>query len=230
MTTANPCKPAAEHRTGEPRSDGWTPERQRIFLHCLSQHGKVALSCKVAEKSEAAAYMLRNSARGHVFALGWKAAVVLARDVIEDRLLAAAIDGVESVTRRYADATTVRCALNTKLSMAMLHRLDARAATLDDAEAAILRSICSAFGEFISDVIMEGGGADKLAAFLAAYPDPLAAQVAAAAKTSPQPQLVEETAVLAKPPGQPRPALPPIIAAEPCSCPDDVPRRELEKV
>ncbi|MEK6637880.1 MAG: hypothetical protein AABY88_07325, partial [Pseudomonadota bacterium] len=177
MTTAKAqnCKPAAQYRSDTPRADGWTFERQATFLMALAETGLVSAACKIAEMSPASAYALRREARGVAFHLGWQAANLLARDRLEDVLLEAAISGVESVTTRI-EKTTHRRVLNGNLSMAVLNRLDARAAALDDRAMAIARSIGAAFEEFIC-VVLAGGGSDAVTAFLAEHLDPLAAQV-----------------------------------------------------
>jgi hypothetical protein len=172
-TTA--CKPAADYRTDAPRGDGWTYERQATFLLTLSETGLVSQACKFAEMSVASAYALRREARGRAFALGWQAAHLLARDRLEDLLLEAAIAGVESVSTRVDGVTRRRC-LNANLSMAVLNRLDKRAAALDDRAVGVARAIGAAFEDFITLVL---GGCDDAAidAFLGGHPDPLGAQV-----------------------------------------------------
>ena len=177
MTKAQNCTPAADYRTDAPREDGWTYERQATFLMVLAETGLVSAACKIAEMSPASAYALRREARGVAFHLGWQAAHLLARDRLEDILLEAAITGVESVTTRI-EKTTHRRVLNGNLSMAVLNRLDRRAAALDDQAMAAARSISSAFEDFIC-VILDGGGNNEIAKFLADNPDPLAAQIEA---------------------------------------------------
>jgi hypothetical protein len=177
MTKAQNCTPAADYRTDAPREDGWTFERQATFLMALAETGLVSAACKIAEMSPASAYALRREARGVAFHLGWQAAHLLARDRLEDILLEAAITGVESVTTR-VEKTTHRRVLNGNLSMAVLNRLDARAAALDDRAMAAARSISSAFEDFIC-VVLDGGGNNEIAVFLAEHPDPLGAQVTA---------------------------------------------------
>jgi hypothetical protein len=192
MIMTNPrCKPAADYRTDAPREDGWTFERQATFLMALAETGLVSAACKIAEMSPTSAYALRREARGMAFHLGWQAAHLLARDRLEDILLEAAISGVESVTTR-VEKTTHRRVLSGNLSMAVLNRLDARAAALDDRAMSVARAIGAAFEEFIA-VVLAGGGADAIAAFLAEHPDPLAAQVAASKDTVPQ--LIEKSAI-----------------------------------
>jgi hypothetical protein len=220
---AKPCKPAADYRTDAPRVDGWTYERQAAFLMALSETGLVSAACKIAEMSVASAYALRREPRGRGFALGWQAAHLLARDRLEDVLLEAAITGVESVTERM-EGLSVRRSLNGNLSMAVLNRLDRRAAALDDRAMAVARSIGAAFEDFIT-LILDGGDAHAIAAFLEMHPDPLEAQVAAAAEareTTPVPIVVEKSATFSILPitGQVRNDLivPPADLHIPCAC------------
>ncbi len=192
-----PCTPAADYRTDAPRVDGWIPARQAAFLMALSETGLVSAACETAEMSVASAYALRREARGRGFALGWQAAHLLARDRLEDVLLEAAITGVASVTER-VEGISVRRSLNGNLSMAVLNRLDKRAAALDDRAMAVARSISAAFEAFLI-VILDGGNEAAIDAFLEANPDPLEAQVVAAAAaaardTAPAPILVEKSA------------------------------------
>ncbi len=175
MTKAQNCTPAADYRTDAPREDGWTYERQATFLMALAETGLVSSACKIAEMSPASAYSLRREARGVAFHLGWQAAHLLARDRLEDILLEAAIAGVESITTR-VEKTTLRQVFNGNFSMAVLNRLDRRAASLDDRAMAAARSISGAFEAYIG-LVLAGGGSAEIAAFLAQHPDPLAAQV-----------------------------------------------------
>jgi hypothetical protein len=228
MSTA-PCTPAADYRTDAPRVDGWTPARQAAFLMTLSETGLVSQACAFAEMSVASAYALRREARGRGFALGWQAAHLLARDRLEDVLLEAAITGVSSVTER-VEGISVRRTLNGNLSMAVLGRLDKRAAALDDRAMAVARSISAAFEDFII-LILDGGNQAAIDAFLEAHPDPLEAQVTAAAAardTAPAPIVVEKSASFSSVARPGQPGINPIPALQaspiPCSCPAD---REL---
>jgi hypothetical protein len=196
MTKTTSCTPAADYRTDAPRVDGWTPQRQAAFLMTLAQTGLVSQACKVAEMSASSAYALRREPRGRAFHLGWQAAHLIARDRLEDVLLEAAINGIESVTAR-VDGVTRRRVLNGGLSMAMLNRLDARLATLDDVELGAARSVASAFEAFIC-LILDEGDAEAITAFLEANPDPLAPKtvsVPAVLHSAPLPQLVEKSAI-----------------------------------
>ena len=219
--SSTPCTPAADYRTDAPRVDGWTYERQAAFLMTLSETGLVSQACAFAEMSVASAYALRREPRGAAFALGWQAAHVLARDRLEDVLLEAAITGVESVSTR-VDGVARRRTLNGNLSMAVLDRLDKRAAALDDRAIAVARSIGAAFEAFLT-LVLDGGKADAIAAFLKAHPDPLAAQVEAAAREhAPAPILVEKSAVFSSLAMPNQLVIDPIAALQaspiPCSC------------
>ena len=215
------CKPAADYRTDAPRVDGWTYERQATFLMALSESGLVSQACKFAGMSVASAYALRREPRGRAFALGWQAAHLLARDRLEDVLLEAAITGVESVSTR-VDGVTHRRSLNGNLSMAVLGRLDKRAAALDDRAAAVARSIGAAFEDFIA-LVLDGGKADAIAAFLKAHPDPLA--MTSEETPAPAPQFVEKSAIFSSPFLFSGPRMNPVTAAAaraiPCGCPAD---------
>jgi hypothetical protein len=209
--TSTPCTPAA------------------VFLMTLSETGLVSQACAFAEMSVASAYALRREPRGAAFALGWQAAHLLARDRLEDVLLEAAISGIESVSTR-VDGVARRRTLNGNLSMAVLGRLDKRAAALDDRAIAVARSISAAFEDFII-LILDGGNQATIAAFLEANPDPLGPQVTAAAAardTAPAPIVVEKSAIFSRPAMPSQPISDPISALQaspiPCSCPAD---REL---
>jgi hypothetical protein len=242
MANAQHCTPAADYRTDAPRIDGWTYERQAAFLMALAQSGTVSQACAVAEMSAASAYMLRREPRGLAFQLGWHAAHLMARDRLEDVMLEAAIVGIESVSTR-VDGVTRRRAINSNLSMAVLNRLDRRLAALDDDAVAAARSIGAAFDDFIA-LILAGGGADDVASFLDAHPDPLASQVAEARQVeragdgvkivAPTPQLVEKSAIFMTPPtynrGQSDAVTPLSLAAIPCACPADRDLARLEAV
>jgi hypothetical protein len=225
MTSTAPCKPAAAFRTDAPRVDGWTPQRQALFLMSLAQTGNVSRACEVAEMSTMSAYGLRREPRGMAFNLGWQAANLMARDVLEDILLEAAIEGVESISERI-DGITHRRALNTGMSMAVLNRLDRRLASLDDQAAAVSRTIGAAFDDFIA-LILAGGGAPEIADFLESHADPLAAQVvnAASAKPASKHKLPEESAIFYQAQARNEAAPIPVILSaptpEPCACPAD---------
>ncbi|MBV9930442.1 MAG: hypothetical protein JO013_05815 [Alphaproteobacteria bacterium] len=50
------------------RHDGWTPERQRLFIHALALCGSVTLASLAAGMSRETAYRLRRRRGGESFA------------------------------------------------------------------------------------------------------------------------------------------------------------------
>lgn len=74
------------------RRDGWTPERQRGFIHALSRIGIVTAAARSVAMSPKSAYALLNRAGpGSGFARAWEAALsegqFCARDAAIDRAL-----------------------------------------------------------------------------------------------------------------------------------------------
>lgn len=114
--------PAATPTT---RHDGFTPERQRIFLESLAINGLVRLACTAADMSHEAAYRLRQRHEGTAFRLGWEAALVLARARLADTLMERAINGQEDVVTYDPDShTRTRHRHDTRLALSLLARLD----------------------------------------------------------------------------------------------------------
>jgi hypothetical protein len=192
MAKTNRCTPAADYRTDAPRVDGWTDERKAIFLLTLARTGVVATACNAAEMSVSSAYFLRREQRGTMFALGWKAAHLLARDLLEDRLLEYGLCGIESVVTK-AEGITHRKAFSYGLSMAVLNRLDRRAAALDDPEMGLVRRLCARFDAFIN-LILAGSDEAALMDFMMAIPDPLGAPLASVVTPQPRAEAGAETA------------------------------------
>ena len=107
-----------------PQDHGWSPFSRRLFLDTLAETGKVGEACEMTGLARAGAYALRN--RDRLFAAGWDAAAAIARDVLADRLAEAALDGVTDTLTRADGVTITRHRFDTRLSIAVLHRLDKR--------------------------------------------------------------------------------------------------------
>ncbi len=60
------------------RHDGWTAERQRIFLTVLAETGSISQSCRDAGVSSRSAYRLRQRPDAAAFATAWDQALRLA--------------------------------------------------------------------------------------------------------------------------------------------------------
>lgn len=119
--------PAAAYLRHAGRVDGWSAGRQAAFLLHLADHGLVADAARCVGMSLSSAYALRRHARGYAFALGWEGALLVARRIVADNLLAAAIRGEEARWIR-ADGETRYTRQNVKLSLALLDRADPAAA------------------------------------------------------------------------------------------------------
>jgi hypothetical protein len=74
------------------RKDGWTPQRQRIFLAALATHGLVSRAAKAAEMGVTSAYNLRKRKGAESFAAAWDQVEREARD----RALAYVIEHVRN--------------------------------------------------------------------------------------------------------------------------------------
>lgn len=108
----------------EQRYDGWTPEKQRVFLEALSEGHTVTYACRAVRMSQQSAYALRRSARGAAFALGWQAALLLGRDRLADEMMDRALNGTVEEISLGNGQVTERRRFDNRLGMAMLARLD----------------------------------------------------------------------------------------------------------
>lgn len=120
------------------RHDGWTPPARAAFLDTLAVSGIVTDACKEVKRSSQAAYALRN--RDALFAAGWDAALSMARARLTDELLHRAVNG--TVEQLWKDGAIVaeRHRHDSRLSIAMLNRLDARADRAERTGAPSLRA------------------------------------------------------------------------------------------
>ncbi len=152
-----------------PRHDGWTPERQRIFLEVLAETGSVVQACDACTLSPRSAYNLRWRRDGASFRLGWEAAILIARARLVDTLMERAIEGQEDVMVKDRDANTVtRHRHDNRLAMSMLSRLD-RMADVDPASesgTASAQIISQDFETFLT-LIETGADSAAAAAFIA---------------------------------------------------------------
>jgi len=115
--------PAAAFLRYEARADGWSAGRQAAFLSHLADNGVVEDAARCVGKHVSGGYALRREARGYAFNLGWEAALIIARRIVADNLMAAAIKGEQSRWVR-EDNVTIYIRQNTKLSMTLLDRVN----------------------------------------------------------------------------------------------------------
>jgi hypothetical protein len=146
--------PAAAYLRYESRADGWSPGRQAAFLSHLADNGLVEDAARSVGMSVGGGYSLRRTARGYAFNLGWEAALIIARRVISDRLMTAAIKGEEARWVREEGVTTYT-RHNTKLSLALLDRVNP-ATTLSE-----VMAVATRFDWFLQ-LIDEGASAEEL--------------------------------------------------------------------
>jgi hypothetical protein len=106
------------------RGDGWTPFARRLFLQVLADTGRVTLACEYAGLSRQSAHALRT--RDPLFAAGWDAAALIARNPLADDILEKSFNGVTDTVTRNGEVIATRHRYDSRLSMAVLHRLDKR--------------------------------------------------------------------------------------------------------
>jgi hypothetical protein len=146
--------PAAAYLRYESRADGWSAGRQAAFLSHLADNGLVEDAARSVGMSVGGGYSLRRTARGYAFNLGWEAALIIARRVISDRLMTAAIKGEEARWVREEGVTTYT-RQNTKLSLTLLDRINP-ATTLSE-----VMAVATRFDWFLQ-LIDEGASAEEL--------------------------------------------------------------------
>jgi len=102
--------------------NAWTPRRKAAFLHFLAETGNVRAAAARVGISFQSAYVMRR--RDPVFGEGWAAALVLARDHVEQVLATRALDGVEEGVYYHGQPVAVRRRYDGRLLLAHLARLD----------------------------------------------------------------------------------------------------------
>ena len=115
--------PAAAYLRYESRADGWSAGRQAACLAHLADNGIVADAVRSVGMSVGGSYALRRTARGYAFNLGWEAALIIARRIVADNLMTAAIKGERAEWVR-EDGRTTYVRQNTRLSLTLLDRVN----------------------------------------------------------------------------------------------------------
>ena len=109
-----------------PRHDGWTAERQRMFIATLAETGCISDACVAAGISPKSAYRLRADPRAGAFVEAWDHALVIATG----RLASIAFDrAINGSTREYwknGEMVAEVRAPSDRMLMFLLMRLDAR--------------------------------------------------------------------------------------------------------
>lgn len=146
--------PAAAYLRYQSRADGWSAGRQAAFLAHLADNGVVADAARAVGMSVSGGYALRRTTAGYVFNLGWEAALIIARRIIADRLMTAAIKGEEARWVREEGITTYT-RQNTKLSLTLLDRVNP-ARTLEE-----VMAVASRFDLFLQ-LVDDGVSAEEM--------------------------------------------------------------------
>ncbi len=129
--------PAAAYLRYESRADGWSAGRQAAFLCHLADNGVVADAARSVGMSLQGGYALRRQARGYAFSLGWEAALLIARRIVVNNLMTAAVKGEQSRWVREEGVTTYT-RQNSTLSLALLNRISP-SATVPEVQAVAMR-------------------------------------------------------------------------------------------
>jgi hypothetical protein len=96
MPHAKPADPLADYRPVglAPRRDGWTAERQRLFLQTLAETGCISAACDEVDMTPRSAYRLRAHPNGALFARAWDAALLIATGRLMTLAFERAINGI----------------------------------------------------------------------------------------------------------------------------------------
>ncbi len=148
------------------RADGWSAANQRRFLEAIGEGHGVEAACRRVGLSVASAYAFRRTPKGAAFALGWRAASLVAREAIAETLLVRALEGqVDTYVR--ADGTHVtRHRHDNRLAMSLLARLDRQVEAAPDADVKAARLVAQEFHAYL-DLVGRDEGPARAGLFLA---------------------------------------------------------------
>jgi hypothetical protein len=102
------------------RHDGWTPERQRLFLIALAALGTVDSAAQAVSMSRVSAYKLKGREGAESFAAEWDRAAGFGRAMQFDYAMERAINGVTTVKMRVGGVFEVETARDRKQIMKVL--------------------------------------------------------------------------------------------------------------
>jgi hypothetical protein len=156
---------AASLAPDDVRRDGWTPFARRLFLEVMAETGRVGLACEYTGLTRQSANALR--ARDPLFAACWDAACQIARAPLADDLYEKALDGVTDTIVKDGKVVATRHRFDSRLSMAVLNRLDKRCDRAE-AQGAKHLAIVARWDEWMTLV---GKGAEAEAAALLEPPN-----------------------------------------------------------
>lgn len=102
------------------RHDGWTPERQKLFIEALADYGNVRAACDSVGLTTVGAYRLRRQPGAEEFAAAWEAALACGVKVLEDALMDRALNGVEVPVVSFGKLVCTRKVYDNRLGMFIL--------------------------------------------------------------------------------------------------------------
>jgi hypothetical protein len=102
------------------RHDGWTPDRQHMFIMALTYTGQVDAACKMVRISRKSAYALRGRPGAKDFAWAWDVAIASGRAKLFDYLFDRAVNGVTTVRVRPGGAVDISHDMDGRLVTAAL--------------------------------------------------------------------------------------------------------------
>jgi hypothetical protein len=168
---ARTFRPEQEAFAASRRQDGWSAANQRAFLEALAEGHGVDSAARRVGLSAASAYAFRRTAKGATFALGWRAAAIVAREAIAETLLVRALEGtVDTIVR--GETVVTRHKYDSRLALALLARLDRQVESAPDPDAKAARLVAQEFDAFL-DVVGRGEGSARAGLFLASRTDHL---------------------------------------------------------
>jgi hypothetical protein len=102
------------------RHDGWTPERQRLFIEALADKGSVRAAAHAVNMTPEGAYLLRRHPEAGEFRKAWHAALALGVQRLEDVAMDRALNGIEVPVYHFGAVIGTRRVYNDRLLMFML--------------------------------------------------------------------------------------------------------------
>ena len=165
-TTPPPALPAPADPTHSRRHDGWSATNQRIFLEAIAEGHGVDAACARVGLSATSAYAFRRTAKGAAFALGWRAASLVAREVVAETLLVRALDGQTDTYTRADGSVVTRHRHDNRLAMSLLARLDRQVEATPDSDAKAARLVAQEFDAYL-DLVARDAGPARAGLFLA---------------------------------------------------------------
>jgi hypothetical protein len=102
------------------RHDGWTPERQRLFLIALAAMGTVDSAAQAVSMSRVSAYKLKGREGAESFAAEWDRAIGFGKAMQYDYAMERAINGVTTMKMRLGGAFEIEHGRDMKQIMKVL--------------------------------------------------------------------------------------------------------------